>query len=178
LPKKKETIKSKGKTIAKSKTRSTRKKIPKEFIVRSSTIHHAGSTDELAEILDLHNVNMYANDGLGNLEQISTIKDIPKLVRESKWRFVGRMETVSDTNRYYGYRFEGKCDIYPEKNISRVNNQRQEDLEIAGDFSWSDFYFTDENVAKDIANYHKKAKNYIKKYFPNSTYKNLTEEPN
>lgn len=153
------------------------RKTPKVFISRPSVIQYEGSTEELANVLDLHESRMHVNNGKGDLEEIRSIQDIPENVRNAKWNFTGTMETISGGTRYYGYRWEATSDIYPVKIMSRVDRtRRMEDLEIAGDFEWSDYYFGDAGLDKNINDYHKKAERYIKRYFPNAKVKFVTEE--
>jgi hypothetical protein len=150
---------------------------PKVFITRSPVIQYEGSTEELANVLDLHESRMHVNNGKGDLEEIRSIQDIPENVRNAKWNFVGTMETISGGTRYYGYRWEATSDIYPVKIMSRVDKtRRMNDLEISGDFQWSDYYFGEEGLKEAINDYHKKAKRYIKRYFPNAKVKFVTEE--
>ena len=152
-------------------------KTPKVFITRPPVIQFEGSTEELAYVLDLHEARMHVNNGKGDLEEIRSIQDIPENVRNAKWNFVGTMETISGGTRYYGYRWEATSDIYPVKIMSRIDRtRRMEDLEIVGNFEWSDYYFGQEGLAEAINDYHKKAKLYIKRYFPNAKVKFVTEE--
>lgn len=162
--------------IKESQSVPVTRKTPKVFISRPSVIQYEGSTEELSNILDLHESRMHVNNGKGDLEEIRSIQDIPENVRNAKWKFIGTMETISGGTRYYGYRWEATSDIYPVKNMCRVDRtRRMEDLEIAGDFQWSSYYFGDEGLDKAINDYHKKAEKYIKRYFPNAEVKFVTE---
>ena len=154
----------------------TESKTPSVFIFRSPTIQYKGSTEELANVLDLHESRMHVNNGKGDLEDIRSIQDIPDNVRKAKWNFTGTMETISGGTRYYGYRWEATSDIYPVKIMSRVDRtRRMNDLEIEGDFESSDFYFEEAGLSDSINDYHKEAERYIKRYFPNAKVKFVTE---